>query len=349
MDTPKELLAAFPQLGFNIDNHTTNERYDLFLKYINAKGFRLTDKNVRRLVRNFFKATFNITFPNVSKVSLKFWIARGYSENESRFKVKEFYDTTLKGKRVLPTQLQYYLNKGLSEKEAKLSLRKEQQQRVAKLIEKEVANPELRKRRLWNDIEYWLNKGYTEEQGQQLMNARYETMNYQTFKKLVQKYIDNGDDVITSTNKASEHYKNTSRKSMATRIKNKAFGFQKASKQSLIFFKPLMDFLDSSNIEYYVGTDTKNEWFLASGTEYFYSYDFYIPSKKLLIEYNGEHVHPNPSMSREEWLEWKHCWTKKSANECRESDLKKIRVAQSRGYKVVEVFESDAINSIDLL
>lgn len=103
------------------------------------------------------------------------------------------------------------------------------------------------------------------------------------------------------------------------------------------------------NIEYYVGTETKQEWFIANGVEYFYSYDFYIPSKKLIIEYNGEHIHPNPNMTKEELDNWGYCWGKKSADECRALDLKKIKLAKCKCYKVIEVFESDKVKSLDLI
>jgi len=44
-----------------------------------------------------------------------------------------------------------------------------------------------------------------------------------------------------------------------------------------------------------------------------------------------------------------HCWSKKSADECRVEDLKKIQLAESKGFKVIEVFESDKIKTNDLL
>ena len=71
--------------------------------------------------------------------------------------------------------------------------------------------------------------------------------------------------------------------------------------------------------------------------------------KKLIIEYNGEHIHPNPKMDKAEWDRWTHCWSKKSADECRDLDLEKIKLAESKGYNVIEVFESDGILSTELI
>jgi len=347
--TPEELLNQFPQLNFNLQNKTIHQQLTKFLTYRNSRTTKLHSNNIRRLVREFFKESFNITFPNVSNISPNFWKARGYSEEEAKEKAENFYKDKIKGKRLLPTQLEYYTNKGQSKEEATLSLKKEQAKRVDILVQKELKNPELRKRRLWNQIEYYTNKGYSEEVGYQLMQEKFKERNLQTMKKLTQKYINKGYDEFTALENAQKDYKKRAKKTMKTRIKNKSFGWQKASKQSLDYFKPLMDYLDKENIEYYVGTETKQEWFIAKGTEYFYSYDFCIPSKKLIIEYNGEHIHPNPEMSKEDWNNWRHCWNKKTADECRELDQIKIKVAEERGYKVIEVFESSKINLLELI
>lgn len=347
--TTEELLDKFPQLGFNIENNDINDKYKQFIDYATDEELDLTEDNVRKHVRIFFKDYFNITFPKANKNSPKFWFARGYSETEAEQKAKEFYDTKIKPSRLLPTQLEYYLNKGMSESDAKIALQKEQKKRSDKLIAKETANPELRKRRLWNQIEYWLNKGYTQDQGYQLMSEKFEQRDLQTYTKLVKKFISEGLSPDDAEVKAIKDYKARAKKTMSTRIKNNSFGFQQASKQSLKFFKPLMNKLDKQNIEYYVGVEGNAEYFLASGTEYFYSYDFCIPSKKLIVEFHGEHVHPNPKMPKEKWAEWTHCWSKKSADECRKEDLKKVHLAESKGYKVIEVFESDDVNSVDLI
>jgi len=286
---------------------------------------------------------------NYFPTTTEYWVKKGFSQIEAKEKALNFYKDKIKGNRLLPTQLEYYTNKGQSKEEAKISLKNEQAKRVDKLVQKEKANPELRKRRLWNQIEYYTNKGYTEEVGYQLMQEKFKERNLQTMKKLTEKYISNGLSEVDALEKAQKDYKKRAKKIMKTRIDNNSFGWQKASKQSLKFFQPLMHYLDENNIEYYVGTEDKQEWFIAKGIEYFYSYDFYIPTKKLIIEYNGEHIHPNPEMSKEDWNNWKHCWTKKSADECYKLDQIKLDVARENGYKVVEVFESTTISSLDLL
>lgn len=371
-----EFLNKFPKAKLNIGNPKINAVLESFVDQYNDQ-FDKSWHTVKKIFRKHFEDN-GIVFPKCNDMKPEFWIARGWDnpkekiseisknkplpqtpaywikkgfvESEAKTKAKKFYDENIRGKRLLPTQIEYYIQKkGMTKKEAEKALTKEQAKRTQKLVDKETENPELRKRRLWNQIEYWTNKGYSEEQGYQLMREKFEERNLQTMKTLVQKFIIDGFDEKEALDKAQKSYKERAKKTMQTRIKNNSFGWQKASKQSLDFFKPLMEKLDKDNIEYYVGVDGNSEWFLASGTDYFYSYDFCIPSKKLIIEYNGEHIHPNPKMDEKRWSEWRHCWTNKTAKECRAEDLKKIGVAKKLGYNVIEIFESDNVNSLTLI
>lgn len=373
--TTTEFLELFPKSKLNIENqeidsilqkfiieytHKLDKSWQTvgkFLKlFFKENGLILTGKN--NMDKKFWESrgwdnpqqkVSNEVSNNLSNTSPKFYEARGFSPKEAKEKATNFYKDKIKGKRILPTQLEYYTNKGHSQEEANQSLKKEQAKRADKLVQKELKNPELRKRRLWNQIEYYTNKGYSEEVGYQLMQEKFKERNLQTMKKLTEKYISKGQDEYIALENAQKDYKKRAKKTMKTRIENKSFGWQKASKQSLKFFQPLMDKLDNENIEYYVGTETKQEWFIANGTEYFYSYDFCIPSIKLIIEYNGEHIHPNPTMSKDDWNNWRHCWSKKTADECQKIDSIKLNVARDKGYNIIEVYESDKIGSLDLL
>jgi len=373
--TSEEFLQLFPKSKLNIENQEINSILQKFIIKYNHK-LNKSWQTVGKLLKEFFKDNNNIlngktdnqtifwesrgwlnpkekvkevVSKNLSSTSPEFWKARGFSEQEAKEKASQFYKDKLKGKRLLPTQLEYYTNKGQTLSEATQSLKKEQAKRAAKLVEKELKNPELRKRRLWTQIEYYTNKGYSEEVGYQLMSEKFKERNLQTMKKLTQKYIEKGEDEFTALEYAQKDYKKRAKKIMKTRIENNSFGWQKASKQSLKFFEPLIEYLDKENIEYYVGDENHQEYFIAKGIDYFYSYDFCIPSLKIIIEYNGEHVHPNTNMSKENWDKWKHCWTKESADICRKKELIKLNIAKESGFKVVEVYESDKISSLELI
>lgn len=371
--TTQEFIEKFPRSKLNINNQKINNILSMFIiknSHILHKSWQTISTSLK-----FFFKSHDIHFPmcndrkpefwtsrgwdnprekiletgNPLPTSKVYWLKKGYSEIESELKTQQFYKEKIKGKRVLPTQLEYYINQGQTLEDATQSLKNEQANRASKLVEKELNNPELRKKRLWSNIEYYTSKGYSEEEGYELMAEKFKSRELQTMEKLISKYILKGFSTEDAIYRAKDDYKKRSQKSMNTKIKNNSFAWNQASKQSIKFFEPLMKKLNELNIPYHIGMEHNEEFFLAKGLEYFYSYDFCIPSMKLIIEYNGEHIHPNPNMSKEDWKNWKHCWTKKTADECRDYDQQKIKKAEEHGYKVIEVFESDVISSLELI
>ncbi|MFA5396717.1 MAG: hypothetical protein WC346_11990 [Methanogenium sp.] len=121
--------------------------------------------------------------------------------------------------------------------------------------------------------------------------------------------------------------------------------WKKASKESLQYFIPLYISLrknygiDRSDI--FFGIGGSSEYYLGGGPVYYYLYDFTILSKKLIIEYNGERWHPNPSMDEEKWKNWKSIGGS-MADVQYEKDMKKKRCALDHGFKYLEIWSGDA-------
>lgn len=80
---------------------------------------------------------------------------------------------------------------------------------------------------------------------------------------------------------------------------------KKAQKESLKFFTKLVDMLDLQSHEYYCAQlIEKGEWWIKDfETNTYYFLDFYIPSLKFAIEYNGASYHPKSK---------NYMWTEKS-------------------------------------
>lgn len=76
----------------------------------------------------------------------------------------------------------------------------------------------------------------------------------------------------------------------------------------------------------------------------FYCYDFVIHPLKIIIEFNGYHVHPNPDMSVCKWDEWMHLYSKKSADEVSARDAHKLGLAEQAGYKTLVVWSNCKTN-----
>lgn len=113
----------------------------------------------------------------------------------------------------------------------------------------------------------------------------------------------------------------------------------KASKESLIIFKPLIDWCIEEGIEYsdiYIGYNEKNEYFIRYDNNKLFFYDFTIRSKKIIIEYNGVAFHP-----KLENKNWKNPFTNESHTECLEKDNLKINVAEKEGFDILIIWSDE--------
>ena len=73
-------------------------------------------------------------------------------------------------------------------------------------------------------------------------------------------------------------------------------------------------------------------------------YDFTIEELKFIIEYNGEHVHPNPKWKdcdTEKWNNWFNVKNKKTSEECYMYQKNKTKLANDNGYEVFEIWSSN--------
>jgi hypothetical protein len=124
--------------------------------------------------------------------------------------------------------------------------------------------------------------------------------------------------------------------------------FGMASKESMLVFFPLMDWLLEKKIckfnEIYVGINGSKEWFLNGPN--FYLYDFTIKNLNTIIEYNGESFHPNPKWLTEDidkWNNWENPFNKEKSQQVYEQNQDKINFAKEKGFSVLEIWSSDSI------
>lgn len=107
----------------------------------------------------------------------------------------------------------------------------------------------------------------------------------------------------------------------------------KASKLSLSTFRDVESYLVESHSisadDIWIGDDTRREYFLWDKKEKrIYFYDFTIPSKKIIIEYNGCYYHPKNKEDDE--VKWEY-------------DQRKLQVAKENGFFVVVVWDDTSI------
>lgn len=114
-----------------------------------------------------------------------------------------------------------------------------------------------------------------------------------------------------------------------------------SSKEANNFFKELKEKLDKRiRIDDMYFSEYSKEYFLRS-KEKIYFYDFCIPSLKIIVEYNGTHVHPNINMSKEEWDKWRNPFTKECADTVYKKDLRKAEFAKNKGFSIYFVWSNE--------
>ena len=94
---------------------------------------------------------------------------------------------------------------------------------------------------------------------------------------------------------------------------------------------------DELKIDHSYFGSKNNEFGLRSKYNYYF-YDYVVPERKKIIEFNGDYWHANPKMYDKSWA---HPVTKKAAFEIWESDSKKFDIARDNGYDIFVVWESD--------
>jgi hypothetical protein len=100
-----------------------------------------------------------------SPMNINFWLNKGFSEEDAKFKIKS--------QRKL--NIEYWLNKGFSEEDAKLYVREFQLEQNNKYVKKRKNNPDKYNAVSETQLKYWLNKGFSEEEGKIKLKERQRT------------------------------------------------------------------------------------------------------------------------------------------------------------------------------
>jgi hypothetical protein len=113
----------------------------------------------------------------------------------------------------------------------------------------------------------------------------------------------------------------------------------KASKESMLVFKPLIDWLkESVDVnELYYGEDNSREFFIVNNGKT-YLYDFTIKNLKIMIEFNGVKFHVNELWSENVKKEWKHPFKELTYLEAIDNDKFKLNLARDNGFSVLVIW-----------
>jgi len=214
-------------------------------------------------------------------------------------------------------RIEYWIEKGYSEKEAKEKLAERQAtNRLDKFIEREGPIKGYIK---WHNRQLkWLNT----------LNSKTEEEKREINKKKA----------ITLENMIKKYGKEEGIKRYEMWLKSIIPAFY--SKESIKFLNPIYDYLISLGFKDEDIYWKENEYFIYDKKQNkIRFFDFTIPKLKLTIEYNGSIWHYNPNYDYPK--DFKNPLTGVSLNELKENDNYKRQLAIDNGFKIIEVFDTD--------
>lgn len=244
---------------------------------------------------------------SISAFNVSYWIGLGYSEKEAKAKVSEI------------------AKKGADSTNAKQAKHRE-------------IDYESWAKKMPTTKFYWIEQGYSEEEALKKVTERQTTFSKE---KCIEKYGE--EEGLKKWEERQVRWQFNLHAFNESNKKEKYSTIGKASKESILCFQPILDYLKSCNIDYYFGEDENTE-FRIFVDDRWWLFDLTIPELNLCFEYNGEIFHPNPKWLEndlEKWTNWKQPYNLKKAEEVREFDLTKHRLLkESNNFDVFEIWSS---------
>jgi hypothetical protein len=277
-----------------------------------------------------------------NRLCVEYWVSKGYSETEAIKKISEQQKKSAKcvktyhgkSKKMLyekgytedevrrlcltPSNIDFWINKGYSEDEAKIMVY-ENQKHAAKHVDYKTRLTEV-------NIEYWMKKGYSKQDAKKKVSERQSTFSLEI---CIKKYGEEKGKLrfVERQNKWQESlYKNGKLKS----------GFSETSQE--LFYK-LIEHIDINDVSYIIFAKKGGELVLTDDNG-FYRYDFADLKNNKIIEYNGDKYHANPK--KYEHDDRPHPFNKNvTATELWDKDAHKKKIAEQNGFDVLTIWDSE--------
>jgi very-short-patch-repair endonuclease len=310
-------------------------RYILWLKFLKENKFESQSLIFNQLKFGEIKGLnqFNKIADRITPYKVKYWVNKGFSEDEALKEIKNYKDKKATSKNNFIKR--YGKSEGIKKFEKFQETSKHTLNKFKKKYGEKVGKvkwDEYLKTKDSNSYQWALKKTGNVEKANDLIKLRRDSVKT-TIEKLIKK--------LGCEDLAIKEYIRIA-KSKTTKI-------GRASLESLKIFNDSYEYLlsigyNSDDIK--IGVKNNHELTLYSKKfKRVYLYDFAIKSKKVIIEYNGERWHPNYKKYSIEWLNenWKHIKSKKPAEYFIKREKEKITNAEEHGYKVLVLWSSDGI------
>ena len=310
-------------------------------------------ENNKKIIELYIRSKLGAT-STISKKSKHYWLIRGWSEDEAHVKSKEHKQKNAKSvysrefwlERTNPiTGVNYTIDEADFERNSRRPIRKEywiqkgysevESQQLAidaktsnnKLGAKSSATTNVRKVTSKRCVEYYTARGYSEDDAKELVS---EGQRYFSKDICIKNYgEENGLKIWQDRQDRWQYTLNSKSEEEKLRInKLKLFKGGSISKGELQLFEELVN----------CGINCKKQHTILKNSTHHYVYDIIYKNK--IIEYNGDYWHASPKKYKETDI---IKFPNKSipVNEIWIKDNEKIKFAESQGYEVLVVWESD--------
>jgi hypothetical protein len=272
---------------------------------------KIQSNNVKKL--NIKRKENPGMYESNSPMKIDFWINKGLTVNEAEFKIKSFRKV----------HKEYWISRGYSIEESIDKIREFQSDMSKKFSDKLKSNPENYQNIRPNQKQYWIDKGFSEEESIKKVKEYQSTF---SLNICVEKYGEI--EGLLIFNKRQDVWK----KSLNDNFKKYGDGRSIQSKWA----SEIIDILCN---ELKIKRPTKEKWISSNEQNLRCSYDFVFNNK--IIEFNGDYWHANPKIYDKN----KILTGGITAFEKWEIDKQKILLANSHGYEVLTIWESEFVEN----
>ena len=360
------------KIKYVIDSKVKNLHPDVEKKVISEvlKSGLKSKSKILQFVRKM------LDLPSVGSDKRKYWIKRGWSENdiESKRTIKKMPSSPMRFENWLnkinektgklytekeavykvrsfrKSNIEHWIEKGYTIEESELMVREFQKENSEKFIKKALSEPERYIGRTQTQTEYWIKRGFSKEESIKLIKEIQDNSSLSYFIKKhgdeegFKKYNDRLNKISYTSSRRFyvDKYGEDEGNIIFNEINLKRIvKFNKSSKEAYNFLKPIYKYIRKNGIDIkdiYWGVGSSNEWFINFNNCLFF-YDFTIKSLKIIIEYHGISFHP-----KEGDLSWKSFYGDKYEHKIKVDKLKK-EISEINGFKYFCVYSDDDLKT----
>lgn len=309
---PKERYKAFLPVDISTSliedlEKRVRQANRMCVEYWLAKGFPLAVAKEKISVIQIGYSKL-VKSENRVKINLNFYLNKGYTEEEARVKM------------LTPSSVEFWIRKGFNTEEVK------------KLVSKNQSNAskhvDCSKRLLPSNVEYWLRQDYSHEQATEMVSKRQRTF---SLNICIEKHGDEKGQVIF------QERQDKWQKSLAKNGNMKS-GFSRISQE---LFVKIAKHYKNDDALYYATSSNKEK--AITYNKKVYLFDFVDLEQKIIIEYNGDKYHANPAIYSSN--SQPHPYESFTASQIWENDKIKQIAAEYWGYKYFVVWDSDYVKN----